>query len=175
MLSGKKIKITLMFCALLAMTSCDQMPSLNVFGPNYRPMTSDVAEMAAPLDPQAEKGERPVLCRVWGGAAQFETGIKDFSTADFAVWPKGRTNVTLTASGFFAHGTFVFQAYFDDEGQKMIFCPMTEGPLNKKIACSSIYALDDDYDDGIKRTFDIPQAVQGGEITCAHSKSAFRK
>lgn len=173
MLVCQKIRIISGFFGIVfSLAACGQMPSLNVFGPNYRPITSDVAEMAAPtgLDP----GARPVLCRVQKGAAQFETGLKEFSPADFAVWPKGRTNVTLTASGFFAQGKFTFQAYFDDEGQKLIFCPLVAGPLDRKIACSSIYALEDDFNEGIKRTFDIPQTVFGGQMTCAYSKSAFR-
>lgn len=171
----QKIKIILSVAGCVwVLAACGHMPSLNVFGPNYRPMTSDVAEMAAPLDPNLASGARPVLCRVQKGFAQFDSGLKEFSPADFAVWPKGRTNVTLNASGFFSAGAFTFQGYFDDAGQKLIFCPFVQGPLDKKIACSSIYALEDDFEEGIKRTFDIPKMIQGGQITCAYSKNAFR-
>ena len=73
------------------------------------------------------------------------------------------------------------QALFDGSGQKVIFCPFliksgpnTPPPPDQRISCSSLYALDDDLHDGIKRTFDIPAAVRGGAITCAYEEEHLR-
>lgn len=67
------------------------------------------------------------------------------------------------------------QAFFDRSGQKMVFCPVVDAPPGQRIACASLYALDEDLHDGIKRTFDIPDAVRGGAITCAYEQKKLKK
>jgi len=66
------------------------------------------------------------------------------------------------------------QVFFDTEGQKMIFCPAVTAAPGGKVACASIYMLEDDLQAGIKRTFDVPNAVQGSAITCAYAQDHFR-
>jgi hypothetical protein len=155
--------------------ACEEMPHLSVFGPNYQPMTYDVAKMAAPapVDAPAAPASPPVVCRVTKGSAKFGEAWEDFRPADFTVTRD--THVTVALAPLKGEKEFSFQAWYDDAGQKMIFCPVVEGPPDQKISCSSIYALDDDIDDGIKRTFDIPSAVQGGMITCAHEAGKLKK
>jgi hypothetical protein len=66
------------------------------------------------------------------------------------------------------------QALFDGDGQKLIFCPFLNVAPDQRISCSSLYALEDDLQAGIKRTFDIPSAVRGGSITCAYTQENLR-
>ena len=45
---------------------------------------------------------------------------------------------------------------------------------SQRISCTSLYALEEDLQDGIKRTFDIPSVLRGGAITCAYSQEKLR-
>jgi len=161
-------KIFLLLPLLLG--ACESMPHMDVFGPKYEPITYEVARMAAPQAPNAAP---PVYCRASKGSARFDGAWKDFATADFTVVPAARAPVNL--SPLKGAGALNLEAYFDDDGQKIIFCPVMDGPPEKKIPCSSIYALEDDLQDGIKRTFDIPDAVQGGAISCAYDAGKLKK
>ena len=82
------------------------------------------------------------------------------------------TNVILTR----VHSTqqMTIQALFDGGGQKLIFCPFLDVDQSQRISCSSLYALEDDLQDGIRRTFDIPSAVRGGSITCSYTQEHLR-
>jgi hypothetical protein len=95
----------------------------------------------------------------------------DFRTVDFVLEPGGRTPVRLrTKSG----DALMLQGRFDAEGQKLVFCPVIDAPPGERIACSSIYALEDDLQMGIKRTFDVPDAVRGAAITCAYDSAKLK-
>lgn len=166
---GRFSRLVLVFFASGVMAACAQMPRLNtLMGPNYSPMTSDVAVMAAPETP----GALVLYCRVTRGAARFGESWRDFTPVDFEVPRDGRVNVPLAPVR--GEGVVTFQAWFDGAGQKMLFCPVIEGPPDQKISCASLYVLDEDLEAGIKRTFDIPRAVEGGAISCAKDVSALR-
>ena len=69
----------------------------------------------------------------------------------------------------------MIQGIFDASGQKLIFCPVIDGPPDKKVTCASLYALEDDLNAGIKRSFDIPDAVRGADISCARNAKDLQK
>lgn len=167
---GRVLRLFLFIFVSGGLAACGQMPHLNMLmGPNYSPMNSDVAVMAAPESPQRTSA---LYCRVIRGAARFGESWRDFMPVEFQVPRDGRVNVPLVPVR--GEGTVTFQAWFDGEGQKILFCPVVEGPPEQKISCASLYALDDDLEAGIKRTFDIPRAVEGGSITCAKDAASLR-
>ncbi len=114
----------------------------------------------------------PLYCRIGRGSALFGRDWYDFREVDFVLSRGTPADVRLTR----IRGTqeMAIQALFDGSGQKLIFCPFFRSPgaaaPDQRIACSSLYALDDDLHDGIKRTFDIPAAVRGGSITCSYQQ-----
>jgi hypothetical protein len=148
------------FCfAALLLAACGMTPPA--------PAVNEVP-VAAAAEPAADSSPvPPVFCNVSKGSARFADGWRDFGPADFALPPGLRVTVALHPS----HGAEEtgFQASLDAAGQKMLFCPVIDGPPGRKISCASVYALDDDLDAGIKRTFDIPDAVEGGQLSCGHS------
>jgi hypothetical protein len=164
------------FLLPLLLGGCDQLPDLSkYFKPQgktkFRTLDSNVASMAAPAT--AAAGSQTLDCRAGLGAAKFGKQWKDFNEAAFRLAPQSRVNVPLTPRK--GGEQMAFQAMFDLEGQKLMFCPLVNGDPGDEVACSSIYALDDDLAAGIKRTFDIPDALRGGSITCAYDENNLKK
>lgn len=153
----------------LLLPACASLPQLGTpMGSDFKPLSSDVAALAAP---QAPGGAQTLYCMAGKGAVHLARGWVDFATTRFILPPGGRAQIPLEAG----KGVFTLQGYFDAEGQKIIFCPVVDAPPEARISCSSIYALDDDLQMGIKRTFDVPDAVRGGSITCAYAKEKLQK
>jgi hypothetical protein len=158
----------------LLLGACDQIPDLSKYfqqKPQYRPLDSEVAKMAAPE--AAEAASQSLYCRVGMGAAKFGRNWKDFAETQFRLTPQSRANVPLSPRK--GSDNMSFQAMFDLEGQKLMFCPLVNGDPGDEVACASIYALDDDLQAGIKRTFDIPDAIRGGSISCAYDEKNIKK
>lgn len=160
----------------LFLAACGQMPDLSKYfqpqgKPKFRTLDSDVASMAAPAT--GEAGTQSLDCRVGLGSAKFGKQWKDFEETEFRLNPQSRVNVPLTPKK--GGEKMAFQAMFDLEGQKLMFCPLVNGNPGDEVACASIYALDDDLQAGIKRTFDIPDALRGGSISCAYSEDNLKK
>lgn len=126
----------------------------------YKPLGSDLAEMAAP-----QPTTPPLYCLLGRGTARFAHGFQPYTPVTFQLYAGARVNVTITS----AKGEAMqVQGIFDPPGQKLIFCPVFSGPATAEIACNSFYALEDDLRMGIRRTFDIPDAVTGSTISCGY-------
>jgi len=154
----------------LWLTGCATMPGMSSMGPKFKPLNSDVAAMAAP-EPAASGNS--LHCRAGRGSARFGKKWLEYDETEFRLTPQSRVNVPLGAKS--GGGEAMFQAMFDLEGQRIVFCPLVGGRPDERVSCASIYALEDDLRMGIKRTFDIPDAVRGSSITCAYDKGRFRK
>lgn len=115
----------------------------------------------------------PVSCLVGHGAVHFSKGWYDFSDASFTLRDGERVNVTLKSKT--GGQSAAFQGIYDKAGQKMLFCPVRTGAPGERILCGSIYALEDDLQFGIKRTFDVPDAVMGATISCASDRRRLMK
>ncbi|MBI3440821.1 MAG: hypothetical protein HY052_03290 [Proteobacteria bacterium] len=115
----------------------------------------------------------PLFCKAGRGTALFGADWDDFSDVLFMLYSGERASVRVVR----AHSSegITIQAFFDHDGQKLMFCPVMDGAPDQRIACASLYVLDDDLNAGIKRTFDIPNALRGGAITCAYQQSHLRK
>ncbi len=109
----------------------------------------------------------PLYCKIGRGSALFGRDWYDFQDVEFTLHRGEPSNVNLTRVRHTQQMTV--QALFDGKCQKIIFCPFLNVGQDQRISCSSLYALEDDLQDGIKRTFDIPAAERGGFITCAYA------
>ena len=59
---------------------------------------------------------------------------------------------------------------YEQSGQKLVLCPIENVQDGQKILCTSIYAIEEDFDMGVKRTLDISKIVRGGNIECRTNK-----
>lgn len=150
----------------LLLSAC--LPDMPRFG-GGTPETVSVSQMAATA-PSPESP--PLYCMIGRGSALFGKDWYDFADTRFSLIRGEHTNVKI--SRIRSSDEMTIQAFFDGNGQKLIFCPFLDVPPDQPISCNSIYALEDDLQDGIKRTFDIPSAVRGGGITCAYSPEKLR-
>ena len=161
------------FLAVLMLAGCGQFPGFPGFPgqsqQQFHPLDSEVAQMAAPQP----GGVQPLYCRIGRGDAHFPRGWSGYNDATFAL--SGDSRVTVPLSPQKGGDSVRILALFDTSGQKLIFCPIVSGPPDKRVACASIYALDEDLAAGIKRTFDVPNAIRGAEITCAYKQDALQK
>jgi hypothetical protein len=157
--------IILMAYCLLSLTAC--LPSMDGFlGGNYKNQTIDVSQMrtSSPSHPEASA----LYCKIGRGSALFGRDWYDFQDTAFVLHQGDRLNISVSRPR--STETMTLQAFFDNGGQKMVFCPLIAGAPDRHILCASLYTLQDDLQDGIKRTFDIPDAVRGGEISCAYDQ-----
>jgi hypothetical protein len=140
--------------------------------PSYHPLNAEFAVQAAPEAPAGAEGAR-LYCRIGNGSAHFASGWAEYAPGDVMLSPGTRANVSLPRSSGSEQVTL--QGIFDANGQKLIFCPLVGGPPDKRVACASLYALEDDLAAGVKRTFEVPDAVRGADITCAYKAEKLQK
>ncbi len=116
-------------------------------------------------------GSRPqIICKAAKGSAKFSSGWRDFAETQFELRDAERVRISVSARK--SAETVAMIGFYDHDGQSILFCPVdAEAGPDGKIACSSLYALEEDLAMGIKRTFDVPKAVIGGSITCAYAVS----
>jgi len=159
--------LPLLLLLLLPLSGCiEGVPGISAFQDTV-PVTTlspPVAD-AAPALP-------PLVCRLGRGTAMFGSGWRAFQDAEFYLPHGAPSNVTLQRKG--GAETAVIQGLFSADSQKIVFCPFLRAAKDGQIACFSIYALDSDWQAGIKRTFDIPRAVRGADITCAYDAAHLR-
>jgi len=157
--------IPFMLSCLLPLTAC--LPDMGLFEEKYKPPTIEVSSMVTPTAPN--QPAQTLYCKVGHGEALFGLHWYAFSETAFALYRGSYVNITL--SRLQGMGGMNIQALFDNGGQKLIFCPVVNALPGQRIPCSSLYAMEDDLNDGIKRTFDIPNALRGSAITCAYQQA----
>lgn len=145
---------------MLLLTGCEGMQL-----PTTAPWNTQRTAQGAAATGTAEASGMPLYCIVGHGAAKFEKGWLDFEDTTFTLRDGDRVNVTLKSKR--GSNSAAFQGVFDKQGQKMLFCPVRRGAPDDRILCGSLYALEDDLQFGIKRTFDVPDAITGATISCA--------
>jgi hypothetical protein len=151
------------------LAACPLLLSGCLMGPDPPIPPVSVAEVTMPA---AAQDNPPLYCKIGRGSALFGRDWYDFKDVTFMLNRGVPADVRLTRIHSFQEMTI--QALFDGSGQKLIFCPFLSVEQDQRISCSSLYALEDDLNDGIKRTFDIPSAVRGGSITCAFAQEKLR-
>lgn len=166
--TGQTVCAAILF-SLLLLGGCGEKSGFPTMGPRFHPIDGKVASMES----RNAGNSTELLCKVGRGQAHFGKKWLSYEEAQFGLTPQSRVNVTLAPRR--GKGDMTLQAFFDAEGQRLLFCPMVEGAPGTRVSCASLYALEDDLQMGIKRTFDIPNALRGGVITCAYKKENLRK
>ena len=154
---------------LLFLGACIEIPYFNQT-PRLElpPAGMNLAKAAAPA-PDFVAGP-PLHCIVDKGSALFGKNWRDFSQTRFDVSRGERATISI-AEQKSLFNTMMVQVRFDENGQKLVFCPLKEDVApDTKITCASIYALEDDFTLGIKRTLDVPESVRGGVLRCGFDK-----
>lgn len=162
--------LALPLCFLLAGCEAMGMSSIHWPGSGYGQLDSGVAAVAAPTLPVSDAR---VHCAVGTGSARFAKGWYEFDDSRFVLTDHTRVNIVLKRKK--SKDTMSFQGVLDNAGQKMVFCPVRDGPPGKRITCASLYVLEDDLNLGIRRTFDIPDAARGSHISCAYDPKNLKK
>jgi len=157
-------------CLLLGGCETLGLSTLKWPGEGYGRLDSGVAAVAVPAMPVSTAR---VHCMVGTGAARFAAGWYEFEDARFVLTDYERVNIMLKRKK--GKDTMSFQGVLDSAGQKMVFCPVRDGPPDARITCASLYVLEDDLDLGIRRTFDIPDAARGSHISCAYDPKNLKK
>lgn len=156
-------------CVFLLSACADMHLPSNPWSRNDNTYNAAASVAATPAAPGV-----PVYCMVGHGAAHFDAkGWHDFSDGSFTLRDGERVNVTLKSKR--GGHSAAFQGIYDKTGQKMLFCPVRVGAPSERILCGSIYALEDDLQFGIKRTFDVPDAIMGATISCASERKRVMK
>ena len=130
-------------------------------------------KMTAKKEAEPQKAPRPlfrkgkaVQCSVLGGQAKFSSGWFPMATSHFEMYQGDVVSVPLLKKK--GKDKVDIQVSFDAVGQKIVFCPkMADGAEEgTRVSCTSVYALEDDFIAGIKRTFDVPKLVRGSALEC---------
>lgn len=151
-----------------ALAACSGVPKFRPQEPIYKPLSADLAAMST-----ATGGQPAMLtCQIGHGQAMFGKYALAYNTVNFTLAENARTNITLRST---RGDTAAIQGMFDHNGQKLVFCPIISGPANQQISCASFYALDDDFEMGIRRTFDVPKAIIGAELVCGFNPQRLPK
>jgi hypothetical protein len=115
-----------------------------------------------------------VLCRAAKGSGYFGGVWRDFAPFEFTLKDGDKTRIALSSRKGGEKAEML--GFLDIAGQNILFCPLVAaGAPEQKVPCASLYALEDDYAAGFKRTFDVPKAVIGATITCAFSAASLKK
>ena len=167
------------FVALLAahLGACTTLQDFagRVGGPGgFDSLSSEVAVMAEPVDPFYKGQGKDVICVIGKGAGRFGRSWADLAQTHIALPYQGQPVLVSLPARKGSQQTEL-EAYYDAPGQKMVFCPLVDVPSASSIPCLSLYVLEDDLQAGLKRTFDVPDAVRSAAISCAFSKDRLLK
>lgn len=137
--------------------------------PVFQPLSLDLSGDLAPRDPSLPLAQ-DVYCVIGHGTALIGGQWAPYKQTGFILPGTGAMSTVMiekTKGG----GQAAMRGYYDDLSQKMVFCPVRQGPPDAVIECQSLYAMSEDLTVGIKRTFDVPEAVLSGHIACAHAQA----
>lgn len=152
-------KLCLIACATLILSGClsttpepTAVPALKL-----QPLGVNAATIGTPIS---------IICHVKDGTAKIGNTWQEFAPVTFRMEQGLQTNIPLRKQGMFAKDSLIVAARFEDSGQRLVFCPQMNVADGGRIPCSTLYALEDDYQLGFKRTFDLEGALISSEITC---------
>jgi len=111
----------------------------------------------------------PLLCKIKDGTAAFQQGWYDFSPAEFTLQSgmKNRATLKRLRKSYITADLWITRA---PNNQRLIFCAR-EDTMGQQ--CSSIYALEDDFEHGIVRTLDVPDIIRGAVLYCRYTSKKF--
>lgn len=152
--------------SLFILAGCNQTIQDLRPGARYEPMTHSTAQMAAPYSPSHG---RALHCLIERGSVRFESGWNDADRVSFRLARGHRTQVALTRRRGDEQSKII--VHYDQSGQKLLFCPLPDPNKAPRVECASLYALEDDFAQGFRRTLDIPGTLRGGQVRCSLNAS----
>ncbi len=117
--------------------------------------------------------EKVLYCEIGQGEAKFGNEWHEFSNKSFTVYKEGRTNIKLRNGGDIE--TKAFQVILNNEGQKILFCPILNLSSNDRVSCQSLYFLEDDLESGFRRTINLPNVIKESAVTCSYRAENLKK
>lgn len=162
-----RLLLPFVMCGMLAGCGAS-MPGWGGGSSSHSYEQAGMQQQTRPAGQTGGSSNAAVHCMVGQGAARFARGWYPYEDVRFTLRDDQRVNVSLRQRK--GSDSMVFQSVFDVNGQKILFCPVRKGPPGQRIVCASLYMLEDDLASGIKRTFDIPDGVQGATISCAYDR-----
>jgi hypothetical protein len=137
--------------------------------PVFQPLSLDLSGDMAPRDPSLPPVP-DVYCVAGDGTALIAGQWRPYRQTGF-ILPGSGAMSSITISAAKGGATASLRGYYDEPGQKMVFCPLRDGPPDTVIECHSLYAMNEDIAVGIKRTFEVPKAILSGHISCAFDQA----
>ena len=168
----------LLLCTLL--TGCagfemPQMPKLDISswqmpdmaaifskGDNVDEAVEETGSPHSMADPATALPKRTLKCEINEGVILIGEEWYEYKPASFSV-DLGQQQTVNLKRGFASKGVTMVARY-DTNGQKLVICPVRNPGVT--IQCEGIFALEDDFAIGIKRTLDVAPMLQGGRIAC---------
>lgn len=152
----------------MSMPDMSRFTSLFSFGTKEDAKTP--SENPVITEPTIDMSLPPVQCQIFEGSAHIKDDWYNYAPAAFVI----RRNETTSASLMrkWGDGEVELQVRYDEDGQRLVFCPMHLFQLQDKIECASIFALQDDFKFGIRRTLDVADTLRGGMIECKQAAVA---
>lgn len=153
-------------CVLLLASGCTMVQKK----PSFQPLTLDLSGDMSPRDPSLPPAG-DVYCMIGHGTAMIDGQWRAYDPTGFVLPGNGMmSSVRIDAAR--GSGFATMRAYYDEPGQKMIFCPTVTRASDGVIDCASHYAMNEDLRDGIKRTFEVPNGVMSGHISCGYHQDS---
>ncbi len=119
--------------------------------------------------PSKAKSKGMLSCQIDSGTVRFGEDWYNFKPTEARVLLGSEGGFTLKRT----YGDDIRAMYirYEPSGQKVVICPTPDDPdFSGEIECTGIYALEEDFEQGIHRTLDVPGAIRGGKIKCNVSK-----
>ncbi len=158
----RSLSVSLACAGGLLLSACSSAPAILGGGDKGTVEVSSITSQSP-----APAAAPALYCKAGGlGEALFGKRWESFNDTLFVLHQGSYSSVAFLRKG----GTeaVTVQALYDSGGQKMIFCPFSiNTDPAQRIACTSLYTIEDDLQAGIKRTFDIPGVLRGAMISCA--------
>ncbi len=170
-------KIVLISISVIFLGSCNEIVQ--------RTKISNVTKMMQPMGISKDV----LYCNIHSGNAKFDKSWQKFEPIDFSIkkgmnkgvnlFKKDREKKTKISTdmlmslikdvkdiGEDIENNDNLHVSFDEDGQKLSFCKLETDKNN----CTEIYALEDDYYMGFKRSLDIVDLTRGSILSCKYNK-----
>lgn len=116
------------------------------------------------VEPEPDFSGPALECRIAEGTIHIDRDWYNYMPSQIALYKNQTDNITLKRK--WGEGQIEIQMRHDQDGQRLVLCPMHLLMTQDQVLCTSIYALENDFNTGIKRTLDITDALRGGTIEC---------
>ncbi len=117
--------------------------------------------------------EKVLYCEVGKGELKFGNEWHEFPNKRFTVYQEGKTNIKLRNK--MDAQTKLFQIILNNEGQKILFCPILNSSPGRKVNCQSLYFLEDDLEVGFRRTINLYGVIKESTVTCSYNAEHLKK